>query len=335
MKPNKILTKNHDTHMHSRNFSDGKHSAQEVVRFCARWQKTPRWVGISDHSPATNKKLKEYTQKLHPIQEELYKMDKINLLVSLELEWDATAPACSELRLDALDYVIAAYHGRKFSETSQAESYFSHATCHPYTDIIGHPDRFLGSVDTIAIHWEKIFNKMFHRGVLCEYNLTTPLNPAILAIAIKHTEVKFVIGSDTHDFRNIAVRRVIDAWSEYLGGGYALARAYLNNLLKLNCPPEKTKRIAGLFETEQLLDNLQQRLYQHSLTYRAESIYLSPEEDLLIQVLESIPECEVDKDFLTQRLDRFSCLPNERIVSCLDKGRFKEVIKEGRKKRIR
>ena len=335
MDPKDILSTNHDIHMHSRDFSDGMHSVQDVVRFATRWQANPRWAGVSDHSPLLDEKLQNYILKLKPIQEELYNQDGIELLAGMELEWGQTGPACSDLTLSGLDYIIAGFHGRNFSEADQAEMYFHHVAHHPYTDGVAHPDRFLGSVNTLSIGWEKIFNDFYDGGVLCEYNLTTPLHSEILEIAILHSDVKFMINSDTHDFRSIAVRRVIDAWSELLGGGYQLAREYLNNLLNLTCSPEQKKRLAGLFGTEQLLDDLQRRLYQHSLIYRADSIYLSPEEEMLIQILESIPECDLDKDFLIHRLDRFSTLPTERIASCLDVVRFKEMINSGRQERVK
>lgn len=46
-----ILSRNHDIHMHSIDFSDGIHPALDVVRHASRWQAMPRWVGLSDHNP--------------------------------------------------------------------------------------------------------------------------------------------------------------------------------------------------------------------------------------------------------------------------------------------
>ncbi len=326
MKPADILSRNHDIHMHSRDFSDGSHPVMDVVQFAARWQDSPRWVGLSDHSPQEEDQLLLYIHKLSSCKQELLDQEGITLLTGIELEWNSTGLVCGKLPLTGLDYVIAAYHGGKFSTAGQAEMYYELVTHHPYSDVIAHPDRFLGSVDTLSIGWEKVFNGCSSRAVICEYNLTTPLHPEILAIAIDNTDVNFVIATDTHDFRSLAVRRVIDAWSEMLGGGYEPAREYLISLLKMTCSAAQTRNLARLFETRQLLDGLQNKLYLRSLNSSENAILLAPEEERLIQTLEDFPECTIDKDFLFQRLDRFSSLPAERIVSLLKEGEFKNAV---------
>ena len=118
---------------------------------------------------------------------------------------------------------------------------------HTYTDVVAHPDRFLGSVDTLSVNWENILNNFKSHEIVCEYNLTTPLRPEIMEIAMKRTNVNFVIGSDTHDFRSIAVRRIIDAWSESQGGGYEPAREYLLNLLRMDCSLKQLGTFSRLF----------------------------------------------------------------------------------------
>jgi hypothetical protein len=221
----------------------------------------------------------------------------------------------------------------KLSTASQVELYFERVVLHEYTDVVAHPDRFLGSVDTLLVKWEDVFNTFKSREIRCEYNLTTPLRPEILAIAMQRTDVNFVIGSDTHDFRSIAVRRIIDAWSESLGGGYELAREYLLSLLKMACSPEQIRTLSRLFETIQLLDELQKKIYLGSRSLRADNPSLLPEEGMLVNILEGIPECALDKDFLLRRLDRFTNLPAERIHSLLQVDDFKEMVGYGRQMR--
>ena len=328
-----ILAGNHDIHMHSRDFSDGSHSVIEVVCQTARWQRAPRWVGLSDHSPKNNDQVQHYLQKLYGMQQELLSQDSITLLAGIELEWNSTGPADSQLTLSGLDYVIASYHGRKFSTARGVEKYFELVMRHPFSDGAAHPDRFLGSVDPLSVGWEEIFKGFSRTNVLCEYNLTTPLHPQILEIAINRTDVNFVIGSDTHDFRNIGIRRVVDAWGEMLGGGFVLAREYLVSLLKLECSSAQIKTLYELFETNQLLDSLQRKLYLNSFNKKNRADHLSAGERKLLQTLESIPECALDKDFLLRRLDRFNTLPSERIISLLPVEDFKDAIRIGRQKR--
>ena len=153
----------------------------------------------------------------------------------MELDWTPAGPTLAESALTGLDYALAAYHGKDFSTAAQVEKYFGFVSNHHYSDVIAHPDRFLGSVDTLSINWEHVFKIFKSHEINCEYNLTTPLRPEILAVAMERTDVNFIIGSDTHDFRSIAVRRIVDAWSESLGGGYELAREYLLGILKMEC----------------------------------------------------------------------------------------------------
>jgi len=333
MKNIDLLSGNHDIHMHSRNFSDGAHDVLDLVPFTARWQKDPRWVGLSDHSPRTVNEGRHYIDSLHSFQQKASQLHGITLLAGMELEWNPTLPAVSDLDLDGLDYVIAAYHGMNFSTAEQVEEHYGLVACHPFSDAAAHPDRFLGEIDPLAVDWEKIFNDFSSHKVMCEYNLTTPLHPDILAVAKDRTEVNFVIGSDTHDFRNIAARRIIDAWSEMLGGGYELAREYLISLLKLNSSSRQISAFSKLFENSRLLNDLQRKVYRRSLDPESTKGQFSEEDEKLLKVLADTPECEEDKIFLIRRLERFARLPAKRIISLLDIKEFKSAIVKGRNMR--
>ena len=334
MDPAEILAKNHDIHTHSRDFSDGMHPVLDVIRHAARWQDPPRWAGLSDHSPRTEPDMRRYYDQLSDLKRELLNSDGITLQAGMELEWDPSEPAAGGLPLAGLDYVIAAYHGMNFSTAGQVEKYYALVARHPFTDVAAHPDRFLGAVDPLAAGWEKIFSDFSRHKVICEYNLTTPLRAEILAIAIDQTDVHFTIGSDTHDFRDIAVCRIIDAWSEMLGGGYELAYEYLTGLLKLACSARQSEALSRLFAARPLLDDLQSRVYQNSLALEKPVEQFSPEEDLLLKTLADIPECEEDKKFLICRLERFASLPSERIISLQSVDDFKKTIENGRTKRM-
>jgi histidinol phosphatase-like PHP family hydrolase len=328
-----ILSRNHDIHMHSREFSDGSHPVLDVVCHASRWQHPPRWVGLSDHNPQQDEQIQLYISKLHDLQQELHRRDGITLLVGMELDWTPVAPTAASPALSELDYVLVAYHDMKFSTARQVEMYFKYIALHTYSDVVAHPDRFLGSVDTLSINWEDVFNNFKSNEIVCEYNLTTPLRPEIMTIAMHRTNVNFVIGSDTHDFRSIAVRRIIDAWSESLGGGYEVAREYLLSLLKMDSTSWQIRPLSRLFDNVPALDVLQRRLYLQSCILKQNNLPLVEEEKKLIQILAHIPECALDMDFLIQRLDRFSTLPIERISSLLSVEEFRSTIRKGRQKR--
>lgn len=328
-----ILSRNHDLHMHSLEFSDGRHPAMDVARYAARWQEPPRWVGLSDHSPQTGEMLSAYVQGLSGARQQLLGEDGITLLTGMELEWGADGMAVKTLPLDVLDYVLAGYHAAAFTSPPQVERYFDLIAQHPFTDVAAHPDWFLGKVDTLAVRWEQVFNTLQSHAVLCEYNLTTPLHPEIFEIARTKTDVAFTIGSDTHYFYNPAYVRIINAWSESVGGGYEVSRDYLVNLLRVACSQEQTDRLAATFDTAQRLEDFQKKIFRFTLNAHPRNLTLEPEEGEVVRVLEGIPEGELDRQFQARRLERFTALPPERIVSLLSVQEFKAKIADGRKLR--
>lgn len=329
MNPTPLLLRNHDIHLHSQEFSDGRHPARDVCRFAARWQHPPRYVGLSDHNPKDEATLPSYVKQVRGLRDELYESDGIDLLVGMELEWTPAGPVMNGATLADLDYVLVGYHGMNFSSAEQAEAYFGTVADFEYTDVVAHADRFLGSVDPLLIDWESVFNRFESRMIACEYNLTTPLRAEILAVALEQTGVNFIIGSDTHDFRNIGPRRIVDAWSESLGGGFDEAYEYLINLIRLENSPAQATTLAKLFETSAALHELQRRLYLRSLE-GAGSIPLRKREEKLLGLLEKIPECDLDKAFLEQRLQRFGGVAVERITSTLPIEGFRDSIRQGR-----
>lgn len=324
-----LLHRNHDIHLHSRDFSDGKHPLRDVIRFTARWQEPPRCVGLSDHNPGTEYQLASYIQKVRELRHELRASDGIDLLVGMELEWAPTGPALSGTGLADLDYILAGYHGMAFSTAEQAEGYFLSAANFQYTDIVAHPDRFLGKVDPLTIDWASVFSSFASQKVACEYNLTTPLRAEVFSIALNQTEVQFVIGTDTHDFRSIGVRRIVDAWSESLGGGYDQAYDYLMNLMKLVFSPTKSTTLVRLFETSQALDEFQRKLFLRSLGKKGD-YPLEEDEEKFVTALNKIPEGDIDRAFLSQRLERFNGTAAERILSTLSCEDFRRAVKHGR-----
>ena len=328
-----LLSRNHDLHMHSKEFSDGLHSLADVVQFAARWQAKPKWVGISDHSHDSNEQLERYFFETRRVNQKILSTTGIKVLTGLEVEWSGEGPAKPDLDLRPLDYVIAGYHGKKLNSPDEALRYFRLVAGYPYTDIVAHPDWFLGKVDRLAINWEVIFNTFSDSGVLCEYNLTTPLHPEILYLAIHNTEVSFTIGSDTHDFRYIGVKRIIDAWSETMAGGFELARDYLLAVLKLQTSTSAVLRYAQHFNTAEKLITLQDRVYALTLNSATKKVHLTEEESELIAALNQIPECKLDIEFNESRFIRFESLPADRIVSAYGIDEFERTIQQGRIKR--
>ena len=67
MNPTDILSRNHDIHMHSVDFSDGIHPALDVVRHASRWQVEPRWVGLSDDNPLGVEQAQLYASVVYAI----------------------------------------------------------------------------------------------------------------------------------------------------------------------------------------------------------------------------------------------------------------------------
>lgn len=331
MTGSEILAHNHDTHFHSREYSDGKHPVCEIAHFTSRWQTDPRWVGISDHSPDSEEPILRYLEGIHESQE-LLVAEGVTLLTGMEWEWKEVEPLYTSPHYDALDYILVGYHGMKFTRGEEVAAHYERISRNPYADIAAHPDRFLGTVDVMSIDWERIFNQFAERHVICEYNLTTPLHGQVYEIAARQTGVQFSIGSDTHDFRSIAVRRVIDAWSESIGGGFDLAYDYLTRLLRLECSAAQFRQYAKVFQTPELLDVFQHKLFLQS--WSDVPAELGGAEGAVVSLLDKIPENEIDKEFLTRRLERFAALPAERICSLLLVEGFLERISESRDLRI-
>lgn len=334
MKIFSLLQRNHDIHLHSRDYSDGKHPVRDVIRFAARWQDPPRWVGLSDHNPTDEILLGSYIQQVHQLRDELAGSDGIGLLVGMEMEWTPAGPALDGAMLSELDYILAGYHGMNFSTAEQAEDFFRTVASFLYSDVVAHPDRFLGKVDPLSIDWVSVFSNFESQHVACEYNLTTPLRTEILSTALKQTDVNFVIGSDTHDFRSIGVRRIVDAWSESLGGGFDQSYDYLLSLIRLENSPAQVTAFAGLFETDATLDKFQHKLFLRSMG-TTKDIPLTSDEEKLVHLLDNIPECDLDKEFLAQRLERFSGVAAGRILSTLSCDEFRNAVQQGRQWRVK
>lgn len=329
MKPIELLAKNHDTHFHSL-ISDGSHSVQDVTAYVSRWQESPKWAGLSDHSPYTVDQVEDYISANKPIRSQLKIQKNIELLTGMEWEWSAAGPVIQGDNLAKLDYCIASYHAHNLTMAAQVEDYYSMVAENPYSDIIGHPDKFLGSVNRLTVDWEKIFQTFFKHGVICEYNLSTPLLPEVFNIAAHQTEVNFTISSDMHDFRNLATRRVIDAWSESVGGGYPAAFEYLLGLIKLETGSKAPVRFTRLIDTDEKLSNIQQKLYQLSKDPKDPTVVMNEAEIEFVAALSKNPDCELDKKFFMTRLERFSKVLPNRIISLLDACQFKSKIIQAR-----
>ena len=128
-----LLHRNHDLHLHSLDFSDGKHPVRDVISFAARWQDPPRHVGLSDHNPSNEVLLGSYIQRVRKLRDELVESDGMDLLVGMELEWTPAGPALNGVVLADLDYILAGYHGMNFSKADPSGSIFSTVTRFQHT----------------------------------------------------------------------------------------------------------------------------------------------------------------------------------------------------------
>jgi histidinol phosphatase-like PHP family hydrolase len=350
MKPLEILQKNHDLHLHSRDYSDGKHTMLETARYAARYQQNPRWVGISDHSGSIIQRLMRagklpgghehgypddfsgYTERVREVDETL-KGDGLRVLAGIEQEWGIGGPRNIPQELSQLDYIITAYHQRRLTTPYALETYYYEMACHPTSDIAAHPGWFTGCADPAAIPWQKIFRDLADHAVLCEYNLTTPLPPAAFEIAVNTRNLIFTIGSDLHDFRQNSTLRICSAWSETNGGGFSAARGYLNDLVNLTFPAQPARELQSTFASIDLLTDLESRLYNYSLGRSTAEVAFSALEWKLVQYLDQLPWYELDDRFIQTRLARFADLPEERIASLLPIADFLALIARNRRAR--
>lgn len=370
MEPAEILTGNHDLHTHTSRFSDAWHSPEEVFSFAMRWNDGVRYAGISEHSPAIEDALvnlhpgespsqqKEYSDAMRrgamvPLDLQRWMDEKTGqiiafhqghrfdvekkaggaMLVGLELDWFDESASIRQDALTGLDYCLCAYHGRRFQHQAQAEQLLLRMTDYPFCDVVAHPDAFLGDFPVSACNWELIFNRMAENGVLCEYNLTTPLQDDILLRALHGSEVKFIIGSDIHDFRCRSTRRIMDAWSESQAGGFEIARAYLLAMLQDSLSAGDLKPCRELFATPQALSRLEARMYARIRKSGGNALEMSPHEVMIYQALDDYPGVEHDREFLLRRLERFASVPRERIASTWKQDELVSLLKEGRQRR--
>lgn len=361
MDPFEILRRNHDIHLHSREFSDGWHSLEEVVAYGLRWQTGERWLGISEHSPqlldatpidghgrltdgqsgsiecwqnTSATSLRHCQEALRSAQPNLEGHYYARVLVGLELGWLINGIPFPQETLNGFDYILAAYHGREIHSLSQAKEFLFKMINHPLTVVLAHPDAFLGEHSAVmpgpmAGVWRAVFQHMAELGVLCEYNLNTPLKPEVFRIARDESGMKFVIGSDLHDFRQLSTRRIMDAWSESQGGGFTEAQEYLLTLIEQEGGNGAVDSWHDLFAAPEALDQLENKIYTRTRRYGARDVLLSPSETSFVCHLDEIPEGRVDLEFQAARLRRFASLAEDRIASTLGVGQFLELVRYG------
>ena len=360
-----LLASNHDLHLHSR-YSDGWHSVEEVTGFALRWLEADRWVGLSDHSPflpevirncmpagtarardvlarqilrsspvghppvqrAIDDGVRAYIRAAGEDRPRVRALHKANLLIGLEVEWCLDGPAVSPDVLDELDYVIAGYHGRGLRDPTEAEEFLHRVIRHPHTDVIAHPDRFLGPFDVLRCDWDALFEEMARRHVLCEYNLTTPLRDELLTLALAVPDLQFVIGSDTHDFRRRCHRRVMDAWAESAAGRFRLAREFLDRFLLRD--QDKGEPMRELYRSPGDLAALEGRVWRRTRRVDPSDELLSPREQDFLELLDRDASDTLDREFLAARLTRFTAIPSRRLASLLPENELRALVRRNR-----
>ena len=173
---------------------------------------------------------------------------------------------------------------------------------------------------------------MSERGICCEYNLRTPLCPDVFHAAVESAELRFVIGSDTHDFRSRGVSRIMDAWGESQAGGFELARNYLCDILARG-DNSGHDSLCRFFETPEALDLLESHVYARTRRFQPADGLFSPDMNRLIAYL-SVADDSRDREFMTSRLARFIPVQENRIVSTYSQDRFLQTVRSGRAQRV-
>lgn len=362
----RLLAENHDLHLHSL-YSDGWHGVEEVAGFALRWLEGERWVGISDHSPFLHdviaqcfpgsdaRDMRAVTQRIlrtspagqaivqQAIDERtdaylcaamsdrsrVREAHDATLLIGLEVEWCLADPAVSSRVLDRFDYVIAGYHGRALQTAGEAEVFLRRVIHHPHTDVIAHPDRFLGPFDVRRCNWPALFEEMARCHVLCEYNLTTPLLDDVLEVALATPGLDFVISSDTHDFRRRSQRRVLDAWAESEAGRFDLAREHLDGFVS---DADHHDVLRQLYGSPAALSECERDLWARTRRISPSATVPSQAEGALLDLLDRDTSDARDRDFLSRRLARFDAVPS-RVASRLPEREFRTLIGRNRSAR--
>jgi histidinol phosphatase-like PHP family hydrolase len=326
-----LLPTLHDIHLHSCLYSDGWHDPEPLVAFASRYQHGPRWVGLTEHSSIRAeerqraRETREMLVELRPRLVEIAARTGVEVLLGVELDWSGARPSVPPEVLTEVDYALFACHGRPFDDPSQATEHLLALLRHPRCDVLAHPDRFLGSFDTRRCRWAEVFTRMAELGVLCEYNLATPLVPEVLALALDTPGLVFVVGSDLHDFRHPGVRRVMDAWGESLAGGFEASWDYLCSLLG-----DAPERMLARFDNPERLAALESRVYAAHRRYGPSPGALDEVDRSLLSALGAPPLGSADRAFLETRLARLSHLPPARLANTGTPAGFLTRCRRGR-----
>lgn len=281
-----------------------------------------------------NRGLLMYKKDVSRIKSMLETDFRIQMLAGLEMEWFLDGIPVADDLLRQFDFVLMAYHGRQLSNPQDAEKLLHNMIDHTCTDVIAHPDAFLGDFDSRRCDWQTIFNRMEEREIICEYNLTSPLAPELFDVANTYSDVRFAISSDIHDFRDVSTRRLNDAWSESCAGGFDIAFDYLYNIMSVCYSGFELDELVNLFSTPEKLSKLEHRVYFKSRGDQIHLINFDETEKNLFLSLRAVPFGQPDRDFLLKRLHRFIDLPSERIATILPISSFIELIHSARAKRM-
>ncbi|MFC1477729.1 DNA polymerase/3'-5' exonuclease PolX [candidate division KSB1 bacterium] len=160
-------------HVHT-TFSDGKHSIEEMVRYCRDLGYT--YIGICDHSKSAfyaNGLSEERIKEQHSLIDELQpKFPEIKIFKGIEsdilsdgsLDYDDSI-------LRRFDFVVASVHTKLKMDEAEATERLVRAIRNPFTTILGHPTgRLLLSREGYPLNWDRIFAEAAGHGVAIELN---------------------------------------------------------------------------------------------------------------------------------------------------------------------
>ncbi len=199
-----------DLHSHSL-YTDGRASIEEMVRQARA--SGLEYLAITDHSRRLTmahgldpKRLREQRREIDRIRKTL---SGISILQGIEVDilddggLDLPADSLSEL-----DWVVASVHYKLEQNSAQMTRRLIKAIRNPNVDVVGHPsNRLLEHREPSKFDFSEILRVAREEGCALEIN-SQPLRLDLTdtaCIAAKQAGVKFVISSDAHSTRDLAL----------------------------------------------------------------------------------------------------------------------------------
>ena len=199
-----------DLQMHSKE-SDGATTIEEMAE--AARALGYGYIAITDHSPRVSMSgldgaaLRDQWKRIDALNR---KLDGFRILKSVEM--DILEDGKLDLPDDVLaeaDYVVATIHYGMNQPERQLTDRVLGAIASPHVDAIGHPTgRILGKRDSYPLDFDAVAKAAARTGCLLELNGSERMDlPDNLAMAAKAAGCRFVLSTDSHSPRELALMR--------------------------------------------------------------------------------------------------------------------------------